>query len=406
MAADGPDAPGSPPRDDLHEPMNLGPHTVAGLWRALLPEEATWLHLPAERFADCAVCPPVQRGEYDAGCRCCGHVPHVSNVLLGLALEDSAAAPLIRRAIEARIALPSGLWASPARYRRSIVLDAGGGFGTDAGLACPFLQGETGGCGIYGYRNAICSTFFCVTDHGAEGDRVWDSVSALLSTAETAASQWAMGEAGLPWSLQVERMAELSGDVGSLSEADEGWTTEALRHLWGAWWGRQEDFYAGCIAALRSHREGLFERLAEWSTTDAVAFEQAVRSSVPAEHQHEVPPIAEGGVVRVAIDDLWYRLQLKIRSLWALPLGEGAVRWADGVQVAPPSGRLPLLMGGRQRVAGGDRPFWLSSAEAALFARFQAGCRIDGALLESPEAEGLEDARGFLAECLRRKLLV
>lgn len=396
----------TPPRDDLHEPMLLGPHRVSGLWRALLPEDAEWLRLPRERFADCGICPPAVRGEYDPGCRCCGYIPHVPNILLGLALEDSEAAPRIREAISLRIALPSGLWASPARYRRSIVMDATGGFGSDRSMACPFLQRDSGACGIHAYRNSVCSTFFCVNDHGEPGERLWSSVHALLGTAETAASQWAMGQAGLPWSVQAERMAGLATDLEALSRPDEGWTEAALRVLWGAWWGREEAFYAACLAALRADRAGLFDRLARWDTTDAVAYEQAVRGWVPDEHRHEVPPIAEDGVVRVSVDDLWYRLQLKIRDLWALPLGEGLVRWGDRVRLAPPSGRLPLLMGGLNRVAGAERVFWFTDEELALFRRFSAGCRIDTSLLESPEAMALDDVRGFLAHCLRRNILV
>ena len=402
----GPQPAAPPPRDDLHEPMTMGPHRVSGLWRALVPEDAEWLRLPGERFADCAVCAPSMRGEYDPGCRCCGYVPHVPNILLGLALEDPESAPRIRDAIGLRIALPSGLWASPERYRRSIVMDATGGFGTDRSMACPFLEPETGACGIHPYRNSVCSTFFCVNDHGEPGEKLWASVHALLGTAETAAAQWAMGEAGLPWSLQAARMAELADDLDSLSTPDEGWTVDALRHLWGEWSGREEAFYGACIAALRSDRVGLFDRLAHWDTTDAVAFEQAVRDWVPHEHRHEVPPIAEDGVVRVPIDDLWYRLQLKIRDLWALPLGEGVVRWGDRVRLAPPSGRLPLLMGGLNRVAGAERIFWFTDDQVALFRRFAPGCRIDTLLLESPEAEALEDVRGFLSECLRRGILV
>jgi Fe-S-cluster containining protein len=396
--------PDAPDRDDLHDPMPLGPHHVAGIWRALLPEDAEWLRMPPERYAECSTCPPAVRGEYHADCRCCGYVPHVPNISLGLALEDPDAAPRIRAAIGARLALPSGLWASPARFRRSMAMDSGGKFGTDPSMACPFL-GAGGGCGIHAYRNSVCSTFFCVNDHGEAGERLWNSMQALLGNTEVAAAQWAMGEAGLSWELQAERMNELAGDMDALSTDDESWTEAAHRHIWGDWLGREQAFYARCIAAVRAHRDGLFERLASRVTPDAVAFEVAQRDWVPIEHRDEVPLIAGDGVDRANIQDLWYRIQLRLRNIWALPLNEGPVRWAAGIQIAPPDGRLPLLVGDKNRVAGASRIYWVDDVELALLELFKIPRPIDSALLDSAEADAVDDARGFLSMCMRRGIL-
>lgn len=397
--------PPAPPADDLHLPLELGPHHVSGIWRALLPADAGWMHLPKERFADCGNCPPVIREEYHPVSRCCTYTPHVPNVLLGLALENPEIAPRIRGAIAGRHALPSGTWASPARFARSTASDAAGKFGQDPTRTCSFLQTETGACGIHAYRNAVCSTFFCVNDHGAVGEELWGSMSAMLGTTETAAAQWAMGEAGLPWSLQVERMGALASDVPALSAPDESWSEAAYATIWGEWRGREEAFFARCIAALRAHREGLFERLVKCSVSDAVAFETAVRDSLPEASRAEYPDIAAEGLEHFPLDDAWYQLQLKIRELWELPFGQVLV-WAEGIQLSPPTGRLPLLIGGRHQVTGGKRKFWLSDAEVALLRRFAPGCAIDSDLLDSPEAEALDDPRAFLSECLRRELLV
>jgi len=393
-----------PAPDDLHAPMPLGPHTASGLFRVLLPEEAQWLRLPSESYADCSICPPAMRGEYDPGCRCCGYIPHVPNLLLGLALEDDGAAPLIEGAIGDGLALPSGLWAPPARLRRKVELDAADKFGTEATMACPFLKGD-GGCGIYAYRNSVCSTFFCVNDHGEPGETLWSTMHALMGNAETGAAQWAMGEAGLSWELQAERMAELVGDLDRLSTLD-GWTPEALAHIWGEWWGREAEFYAACIASLRGAREGFWERLADLTPTDAVGFELAQRDWIPEEFRDEVPPIATGDVSRMPTDDLWYRIQLRLKQLWDLPLDGETVRWATGIQIAGPSNKLPLLMGSKHRVAGASRLLWLDDTELALLERFRGGARIDGALLDSPEAEALENPRELLAHLLRRGVLV
>lgn len=391
--------------DDLHELMPLGPHKVAGLFRALLSDDVAELRLPAERFADCASCPPAERGTYHSASRCCAHLPHIPNLGLGLALEDPSSAPAVRAVIQGGFALPSGLWSPPERLRRTAAVDAEGRFGTDAALTCPLLNQDEMTCGVYAYRNAVCSTFFCVNDHGADGTELWSTLQAFLGNAELRAAHWAMGEAGLSWETQVARMAELSADLDSLSAASGGWTSEALRLLWGDWYGREEAFYADCVAALRAHREGLRELLAARPLTDAVAFEVAVRDWIPEEHRAMVAPIASDGLEHVPADDLWYSLQLEVRNLWALPFGQ-LLAWADDVVIHSPDGRLPLLLGGRHELVLKKKSYWLTDEELALYSRFRAGRMLDSVLLESTEAGAVNDVRSLLSELLRRGLLV
>jgi hypothetical protein len=391
--------------DDLHELMPLGPHKVAGLFRALLPADVAELRLPAERFADCASCPPAERGTYHPSSRCCAHLPHVPNLGLGLALEDPSAGPTVRAVIQGGFALPSGLWSPPARLKATAAVDAAGRFGTDPAMTCPLLNPSDMTCGVYAYRNAVCSTFFCVNDHGADGTELWSTLQAFLGNAELRAAHWAMGEAGLSWETQVSRMAELSVDLDSLSAAAGGWTKEALRILWGDWYGREEAFYSDCVSALRTHRADLPELLAVTPLTDAVAFEVAVRDWIPEAHRDMVAPIAEEGLEHVPAPDLWYSLQLEARNLWALPFGE-PLSWADGVVVRSPDGRLPLLLGGRHEVLLQKKPYWLTDEELTLYVLFQPGRVLDSALLDSPEADAAGDVRALLSELLRRGLLV
>ena len=391
--------------DDLHELMPLGPHKVAGLFRALLSDEVAELRLPAERFADCASCPPVERGTYHSASRCCAHLPHIPNLGLGLALEGSSSALTVRSVIQRGFALPSGLWSPPERLKITAAVDATGRFGTDAALTCPLLNQAEMTCGVYAYRNAVCATFFCVNDHGADGTELWSTLQAFLGNAELRASHWAMGEAGLSWETQVARMEELSADLDSLSDPSGGWTKAALQVLWGDWYGREEVFYASCLEALRARREDLPELLSNRSLTDAVAFEVAVRDWIPEEHRAMVAPIASEGLEHVPPEDLWYSLQLEVRNLWALPFGQ-SLTWAEEVVIQSPDGRLPLLLGGRHSVVLKQKTYWLTDEELALYSVFRAGRMLDSVLLESVEAGAVNDVRGLLSELLRRGLLV
>lgn len=389
---------------DLHAPLVLGTQTLAGLWRAVLPEEAQWMKLPTERFADCSSCAPAQRGDYDPGCRCCAHLPHVPNVSLGLALERPETAAQVRRVLAQGVALPSGLWAGPAHFKREVTLQAEEAYGTDASMACPFFDAPTAACGIYAYRNSVCSSFFCEHDHGAAGEDLWSRLQAVLGSAETALQQWAMGQAGLSWAVQSARMAELTPRLTEIS-AGTGWTEEALRHIWGEWRGREELFYARCLAAVREHEDSLAETLGQWAVTDAVEFELAARDLLAPEHRHEAPPVATGTTERVPLAELWYSLQLELRNLWSLPLGE-TLRWAPGVSVTSAEPTLPVLGQTLHRVEGGARPYGLTEEELTLFGLFREGRALDARVLDSEAADAVSDPRGFLSECVRRELLV
>jgi len=387
---------------DLHTPLRLGHHGIAGVWRHLLPH-VEGLPLPTERFAPCNACPQVEAGAFVAACKCCGYLPQVPNYLLGLALQNEATAPLVRAVIAAGNALPQGTDMSPARFRRSVALDSADGYGTDPVMACPFLV--DGGCGIYAYRNAVCSTYFCTHDHGDVGEEFWTHLQSLFGAAESAVCQWAMGRAGRAWSDVVDALAHLSDDLDGLSTPDEAWTPAALDAVWGPWRGREEAFYRACADAISAEGDALWAVVQDWPTTEAVAFLTARRAWIPEDQRHEVPEIDDGTVERMSNEDLWTVVQGLSAELEYLPLGE-RVWLAEGVRWDPPNRKLPLLFGNRHQIHGGNWLFWATDDEIGLLEHFAGGLTLTAAWLASSAVSAVEDGEGFIAQCLRRGLLV
>ena len=120
----------------------------------------------------------------------------------------------------------------------------------------------------------------------------------------------------------------------------------------------------------------------------------------------EVPEVAAEPGQLTPIDTLWYELQLGARRLWALPFGEGAVCLAPGTVILenPPS--LAGARGRPARVVSGELPLFLLAEEAALLRTLDAPRRLDEAFFGSPEVAAVDDARGFLARCMRRGVVV
>jgi Fe-S-cluster containining protein len=402
----------APPDDLVHEPFAWGRHGMPGLWRHLLPEDALWLELPEERCATCDDCPEVARGVFRADCQCCTYFPQIPNFMLGLALRDPNARAPVAELIAAGHATPQGLLATPRRFLGAVQMEAAETFGNDPAQNCPFLEPETRGCQIYAYRNSVCSTFFCDHDHGDEGAGVWSRLQGLMGRIEIGLSHWAMTEVGFDSRDYLARLDGLAGDIEAVSDADGAWSLRAREALWGTWLGREIAFFEACADRVLRDRERLFEIAKAEPYREALRFERAVREWLPEAIRDEAPEVSDEGVEPPSIHDLTYKLDLAVRHLWELPFHEGRVSLAAGVALAaePEAGGLVLASRvGRHRLtwpAGEAEPaLYVTPAEARLLGLFRTPQVFGEALFERPEIEALEDARAFLAQCLRRGVL-
>ncbi len=393
----------------LHATLEVGGHHFPGLWATLLPEEFAWLIPPRERRATCAECYEVAIGEYHPATACCTYLPQLSNYTVGLALMDPDARDVIRPQI-ALYGLPPQLAGSPARYRWSITTYHHDRFGKDPEGICPFLDRDAPQCRIYPYRNSVCSTFFCVHDHGNAGAEFWERLQQLAAHLEVALGQWAMDQLGFGHDFYLARLDALADHVEACTDPETGgWSAFAREQLWGEYLGREEEFYLRCAEQVIEHRDELFERASETPVRHAMAFERAVRAWMPAEVRGDIPPLPEGEGASEPIPSLWYKVQLAQRNLWRLPFGEAAVRFSADAMLAP-NRRDDLVS-----QVDGDRDFvvvlrkirwFVTAAEAAALRRFDEPQVFGEALLEDPAIAALPNPREFLAMMLRRAILV
>jgi hypothetical protein len=181
-------------------------------------------------------------------------VPKLPNFLVGQALSDNDTISARGRAtLERRLAggvaiTPLGCDSGAAYdllYRRSA-----NAFGQSLRLRCPhYLEEDGGKCGIWRYRNSVCSTWFCIYMRGAIGNRFWEALHQLLKLIEDDLACWCL--------------AELVADLGSLrhlspsdpvdghrlldpDEVDEIANPVKYRAAWGGWLNREHDFYREC----------------------------------------------------------------------------------------------------------------------------------------------------------------
>lgn len=383
----------------------------------MLPEDFLWLRLPEERRATCDLCPKVITDEYRADCRCCTYFPHIPNFMLGLGLIDPDSAPGMQRIIDGGHALPEGTLITPGRLVKTTDLYSRERFGRTPELICPVIIPETGYCGIYPYRNSICATFFCETDHGNSGTEYWDKVQWLVGQVETALAQWCMTEVGLDITDYIAKLDDMASDLEKLTDPQNGgWTRFARTRLFESFFGREPEFFTRCAECVMDNRNDLYDIACAQQLRVAFKYERTVEGQLPEDQLAEIQTLPKNPGRPVRVSDLWYQLQLANRQLWEIPYNEAYVTLHPNVAIQENPRNDPLSMVYK------DKPLYLvvplqesgilnvrlflSREEAAVLAIFKERQVIGEALLEREEMAALDDARVFLAECLRRNILL
>lgn len=397
------------PPDDLQAPYPMGNHLFPGLWRHLLPEDAQWLKFPTERRASCASCPKAAAGVHHPSTRCCTYFPEVPNFLLGLALQDPGSRSLIEAQINQGCILPTGQQIDAGQYHTAVKSYAQNRFGELTDLVCPFLNPETVQCGIYAYRNSVCSTFFCENDHAESGHQFWEKTQDLVGHIEIALSQAAMQALGVDVCRYMETLDAWAGDIAGSFHPDGGWSLELREQLWGKWLGREVEFLTATAHWVQERRDELYALACGQTLYEARGFESAVRRWLPEAIRSHASPVNPGPVTPVPspVSELWYKVQLAARQLWEIPFEGGSFRLSPLAMLTTDEVSLESVVRlRRSESSSSESVVPITQAQEILLGMFHQARVFDEKLMDSPEVQATQDAREFFAECLRSGVLV
>jgi Fe-S-cluster containining protein len=403
--------------DPFLRPSRLGSHNFPGIWTAMMPRELFGLRIPDERRATCMNCPKAAYEGYRRDFRCCTYHPRVANFLLGLAAETPTGEAVLDKLLDRGMLIPEGMHYAPLQwvdYLDDLQKDA---FGRSDKVLCPNLDQSTGFCNIHAFRNSVCSTFFCYKDHGEAGDGFWDQVQVLGSQVEMALGQWALAQAGFDLDRYFKAFDKLAKNIHKTS-ARTGWQDEARELLWGSWLGREKELMRACAAAVVRERENLWEIANSQPIRESVPFDKAMVKAVPKRLEDQIDPedLEEGGGETVRPSAIWQDVMKAYWKLWDLPEGafmlNGKVRIHPNPQATPHDQYyqdMPFIIDFHTR-KGSKSVEWklaISAEQKAVLDLFADTSReLDATLLMEPAVKALESGKGFLAEMLRRKVLV
>ncbi|HEX2572666.1 MAG TPA: hypothetical protein VH877_24165 [Polyangia bacterium] len=226
---------------------------------------------PVETRATCASCamapppgmvPVGSQAYFRPDVKCCSYQPYLPNYAVGALLADpDPALDEGRRRIrgllaERRGVLPEGV-APSSRYQ--VLFDASRrrSFGRSLVLRCPYYAAEDGLCTIWRYRGAVCSTFFCKFDAGADGEAFWERLQRYVLHVERSLLHYARSQVApeLPaGSLVQEQLTPEELE-------DRSPATDTYAELWGDWVGREEEFYRRCYELVQGLDTAEFGRV-------------------------------------------------------------------------------------------------------------------------------------------------
>ena len=201
----------------------------------------------------CVMCAPdgqtgTERIFFDRAIKCCTYLPNIPNFLAGRILTDDGddlarGRATIDQRITAGVAVtPFGL-GIPAPYQL-LYRNAQDFFGRAEGLRCPHYLAEGGRCGIWRHREATCATWFCKHEHGATGQTFWAATRELLRGVEHDLARWCVFAL-----VHDDRMLAALAVADQAPERLDAYALDSLpnpdahRELWGAWAGREREFF-------------------------------------------------------------------------------------------------------------------------------------------------------------------
>lgn len=217
--------------------------------------------------SDCAMCRPPNRmvtghaKAFQPDTKCCTFMPHLPNFVVGQILKDRSPSGAegrvsVERRIDAKIGVtPLGLDPTEV-YQLLYASSKDSSFGQSRALRCPHFIDRSGGlCGIWKYRNSICSTYHCKYVRGAIGRAFWERLRQLLLEVETALERWcvlqlAIGDAALGALIRPGPAAKKAGSQLTAAAVDERSDPHEYRRLWGDTWANREPAFYIAAATL------------------------------------------------------------------------------------------------------------------------------------------------------------
>lgn len=257
------------------------PFLTEYLRRKFIPVDLT------ERKATCEDCLcSKSKGQglpnYHKDLKCCTFHPFLPNYVVGGILGDSAVSDDLKQIVRKKIldreyALPMGIFA-PVSYQVKFNLRQAEDFGNREEFLCPYFNRLKKNCGLWKYRGAVCSSYYCASDRGELGLQFWEILGEYLHLCEMSLAQDCIVSMGLSPESIDPQLEYVNCSTGTPEEmASISMSKSVFGVYWSEWPEGVEDFYLACAKHVRSLSEKSFEDLL---ADDTSALEEQLRGLI------------------------------------------------------------------------------------------------------------------------------
>lgn len=219
-------------------------YQLPDIYLKLLPKELLDANL-TETKATCNNC---NWKPYQPDLKCCTYEPYLPNYLVGAMFESSATSESALKALRTKIekrqySLPIGMLAD-VRYQVAFNNREPEDFGNRGDWLCPYFNRELQNCGVWKYRGAVCTTYYCQSDLGKKGIKFWEELSDYLSYVEMALMEEALVHLDFSPRQISDCLNYINRTEGTVSELkSKSLPIEKAKKLWNGYFDEQEEFF-------------------------------------------------------------------------------------------------------------------------------------------------------------------
>lgn len=201
---------------------------------------------------------------YKENLKCCTFHPYLPNYAVGALLSETTKTIGIKK-IEQKIrerqfALPLGLMA-PFDYQLAFLSKDETDFGNRSDLLCPYFSVSDNQCSIWQYRGVVCTSFYCRSDYGQNGQKFWAVFSDYLSYVEMALAEECLVQLDFsPRDISDQLMYLNKRDFSSDEQQQKAIAADIDFKLWNGY-ADKIDYYKKCFAIVQNMDRNHFKEI-------------------------------------------------------------------------------------------------------------------------------------------------
>ncbi len=201
---------------------------------------------------------------YEPDLKCCTFHPYLPNYAVGALLSQSEVTvgieKLLHKIEQRQFALPIGVVA-PFDYQFRFMNREEQHFGNERGLLCPYYDTGKNACSIWRYRGVVCTTFFCRSDDGQDGQKFWAVMNDYLSYVEMALAEECLVQLDFSPRDLSDQLFYLNKREYDAHEIDQlQLPVKEDKQLWNGYQDKIE-FYKKCFAIVQKLDRSQFKEI-------------------------------------------------------------------------------------------------------------------------------------------------